>query len=70
MAEVLLSLSAICTLAVRSYLDHPAHFPIGDSVIRTTTVIAGIHNSTQSTVEPLLFKTPPTRCPLTLSSFF
>jgi hypothetical protein len=32
-------------------------------------VIVGIHNSTQSKVQPMLFKTPPMGCPLTLSSF-
>jgi hypothetical protein len=41
----------------------------GNSVVGGTTVIVGVHNSTQSKVEPLLFKTPPTCCPLTLSSF-
>jgi hypothetical protein len=32
-------------------------------------MIVDVHDSTQSKVKPLLFKTPPTRRPLTLSSF-
>jgi hypothetical protein len=41
----------------------------GNSVIGNATVIVGVHNSTQSKVEPLLFKTPPICRPLTLLSF-
>ncbi len=40
----------------------------GDSVIGATTVIVGVHNSTESKVEPVLFKTLPTCRSLTLSS--
>jgi hypothetical protein len=47
-----------------------ALFPdFGDSVVGTVSVIIGIHTSTQSKVDPLLFQTPPTRRPLTLASF-
>ncbi len=41
----------------------------GDSVVGNATVIVGVHDSTQSKVEPLLFKTPPSCHPFTLSSF-
>jgi hypothetical protein len=41
----------------------------GDSVIGTSLVLIGIHNSTQSRVESLMFKMPPTRRPLQLSLF-
>jgi hypothetical protein len=39
------------------------------SVVGTSLVLIGIHNSTQSKVDPLMFKMPPTRCPLPLSLF-
>ncbi len=41
----------------------------GDSVVGTSLVLIGIHNSTQSKVNPLMFKMPPTWRPLPLSSF-
>jgi hypothetical protein len=40
-----------------------------DSVVGTCSVLIGIHDSTQSKVKPLLFCMPPTRRPLSLSSF-
>jgi hypothetical protein len=41
----------------------------GNSVMGLTSVVIGVHTSTQSKVEPLLFKTPPTCRLLTLASF-
>ncbi len=41
----------------------------GDLVIGTCSVLIGIHDSTQLSVEPLLFCMPPTQRPLSLSSF-
>jgi len=45
-------------------------FPaLGDSVIGSTSVIVGIHDSTQSKVEPLTFRFPPSPKPLPLAAF-
>jgi hypothetical protein len=45
-------------------------FPDYDnSVVGIYLVLIGIHNSTQSKVDPLMFKMPPTRHPLPLSLF-
>jgi hypothetical protein len=41
----------------------------GNLVVGLTSVVIGVHTSTQSKVKPLLFKMPPTRRPLTLTSF-
>ncbi len=41
----------------------------GDTVVGHTTVIVGIHNSTESLVEKFQFKTPPRKLPLCLNSF-
>ncbi len=48
---------------------HPQGWIISKSVIGTCSVLIGIHNSTQLKVKPLLFCMPPTRRPLSLSSF-
>ncbi len=53
----------IISKSVCSFLDY------GDLVVGTCSVLIGIHDSTQSKVEPLLFCMPPTRRPLSLSSF-
>jgi hypothetical protein len=37
----------------------------GDSVIGTMNILVGIHDSTQSKVEALSFRTPPSPCPAT-----
>ncbi len=45
-------------------------FPdFGDSIIGTTSVIVGVHDSTQSCVEPMLFWVPPSPQPLPLAAF-
>ncbi len=46
-----------------SFLDY------GGSVVDTSLVLSEIHNSTQSKVDPLMFKMPPTRHLLPLSLF-
>ena len=45
-------------------------FPdLGDSIIGTTNILVGIHDSTQSKVEALSFRTPPSPRPLPLAAF-
>ncbi len=41
----------------------------GDSIIRTVTINVGVHDSTQSRVEPVLFRIPPSPRPLPLAAF-
>jgi hypothetical protein len=41
----------------------------GNMVVGHTTIIVGIHNSTESLVEIFKFKTPPRKLPLHLNSF-
>jgi hypothetical protein len=41
----------------------------GNSIIGTTSVIMGVHNSTQSCVEPMSFWVPPLPQPLPLAAF-
>jgi hypothetical protein len=40
----------------------------GDTIIGHTTIIVGIHSSTESSVEKFQFKTPPSKLPLHLNS--
>ena len=45
-------------------------FPdLGDSVVGTTTVLIGVHDSTQSKVSPVSLRTPPSPRPLPLAAF-
>jgi hypothetical protein len=45
-------------------------FPdFGNSIIGTTSVIVGVHNSTQSRVKPMSFWVPPSPQPLPLAVF-
>ena len=45
-------------------------FPdLDDSIIGTTNILVGIHDSTQSKVEALSFRTPPSPRPLPLAAF-
>jgi hypothetical protein len=41
----------------------------GDSVAENLSLIVGVHNSTQSRVDPILFRTPPSPRPLPLARF-
>jgi hypothetical protein len=41
----------------------------GDSIIGTASIIVGVHDSTQSWVEPVLFRIPPSPRPLPLAAF-
>ena len=41
----------------------------GDSIIGTTNILVGIHDSTQSKVDALLFRTPPSPHPLPLAAY-
>ncbi len=41
----------------------------GNIIVGHTTIIVGIHNSTESLVEKFLFKTPPSKLSLLLNSF-
>jgi hypothetical protein len=41
----------------------------GDSVVGTTTIIVGVHMNTQSKVNTLIFRTPPSSQPLPLAAF-
>ncbi len=42
---------------------------LGDSIIGTTMVLVGVHDSTQSRVEAISFRTPPAPRPLPLAAF-
>jgi hypothetical protein len=41
----------------------------GDSIVGTTTIIVGVHLNTQSKVDTLMFRTPPSSQPLPLAAF-
>jgi hypothetical protein len=41
----------------------------GDSVVGSTTIVVGVHLNTQSKVDALMFRTPPSSCPLPLAAF-
>jgi hypothetical protein len=41
----------------------------GDSIVSSTTNVMGVHLNTQSKVDALMFRTPPSSCPLPLAAF-
>ncbi len=41
----------------------------GDSIVGSTTNVMGVHLNTQSKVDALIFRTPPSSCPLPLAAF-
>jgi hypothetical protein len=41
----------------------------GDSIVGTTTIVVGVHMNTQSKVDAMMFRTPPSSQPLPLAAF-